>query len=647
MGELTESVIAEAANICASKGRADFFNLLTTKIGSLCQADYAFVCELTSEKLKATTVSLCAHGKIVDNFSYDLAGTPCHDLTLENACSYPSAVAQQFPEDQLLIDMGIEAYVGVALRDMNNQPIGLLVALFEHSISKSDCDKFIKLFQIFELRAAVELEQYRYQEKLSELMIGSSSFDDGDTQEGDCVKNEHASGDTDDRHNYRFIKYQATHDALTGLLNRSEFFQYVDRVAQGRCSSGTVRTLMILDLDDFKEVNEMIGHAEGDRLLKNIAVKLVEKQPDTAVTARLDGDEFGVFVEVGSIEEVNALCKDMLDIFFKPFALNESASHYLSASIGASLCPVTGAPAKTLFMQAEQSLRKAKQSGKHNFEIFDQKLEAELIRQQSIKLRLKNAIVNRDIVPHFQPIIDASTGRTVYVEALARWGDEELGSVFPDEFIPTAERYGLMTELGACVAQQAVECISNFNKTAGIDIGLAVNMSPSEFHQQSIDALLDCVHQNGFPPSLLCVEVTENLMIDDPKLARAKLLRLKEFGAHISMDDFGTGYSSLAYLNNLPFDVLKIDRSFVNDLGKSDNALLLVKTILELAKNLNLRCVAEGVETEEQVGILVELGCRFMQGYYFSKPLTYEALERLVNTGQMTSVSGLRQASRG
>ncbi|MDI3325799.1 EAL domain-containing protein [Pontibacterium granulatum] len=432
---------------------------------------------------------------------------------------------------------------------------------------------------------------------------------------------------TSEKEAQALIAYQATHDALTGMLNRYEFNGQLDRElfkVRVRKNQGAFITL---DVDDFKSINDTQGHSIGDVLLQMIAKRIKDCVREGDIIARLGGDEFAIFTEFTDMHIVEQLISDLLDAFRPAFEF-EALRLRCNTSIGVSIFPQDAVDSHELFKCSDQALYEAKNSGGATYAFFTPELRVAAERHQEVRLRLADAIEQGLIEVKYQPIVNLVSGRMVRVEALARWTDEVLGPVRPDEFIEIAEHSGLIQLLGCQIAEIAINDLARINTHLNQPIGVSINRSPQEFVElaDEYDVLPDLAKQAGVSPDLISIELTESLMMKDPVLAQRQLSQLKEAGFKLSLDDFGTGYSSLAYLKNFPFDVLKVDRSFVNDITEDEGDYVLVKTILEMAKNLGMHSVAEGVETEGQLALVEQLGCECVQGYFYSPAVSVEEL---------------------
>lgn len=415
-------------------------------------------------------------------------------------------------------------------------------------------------------------------------------------------------------------------DSLTGLPNRRLVLDRLDHAMASRNKTGYEGALLFLDVDDFKVVNDTLGHDIGDQLLQMFARRLERGLLSTDTAGRLGADEFVLIVEdlATSADESLVRVRDMAEALRQqlnqPFDL--SGTDYVCAvSIGIAMFSDARADdVEALLKAADLALNAAKNEG-NAVRFFNPEMQIEVTRRTRIEAALRRALQADNLSLHLQPQIDA-TGHVFSMEALLRWHDPELGQVPPDDFIPVAETCGLIVPLGEWVLSRACEMLASW-RTDDImsSLTLAVNISPRQFHHAGfVDHILDCLKRNEVDGARLELEVTEGLLIEDVEVTVAKMDRLREHGIRFSLDDFGTGYASLGYLKRLPLTQLKIDQSFVRDLLLDPNDEAIVRTILALGQSLDLRVLAEGVETRELADRLQEMGCQFFQGYFFSRP---------------------------
>jgi diguanylate cyclase (GGDEF)-like protein len=427
------------------------------------------------------------------------------------------------------------------------------------------------------------------------------------------------------------INFMARHDTLTGLPNRTYFGELANEDLLARKTHGAERmvSLMIIDVDDFKHVNDTFGHIVGDELLMQVALRLRQTLPAEAVLARLGGDEFIIYRGgVGTKEQAQADAEVILGAFAAPFLLSELA---LAANVSIGL--VTSIAAEDglddLMTKADLALYSAKGDGKAKSHMFHAQMDIDYHYRQRLKSDLREAVRLGDLTLAFQPLLDIATRKVISCEALARWDHPELGSIPPSTFIPLAEEMGLISDITAWVIDEAAQQCSQWPG----DVSVAVNISARDFRGADLEALVTAALQrSGLEPERFEVEVTETAVIEERDIAHRVLEALAAKGVAIALDDFGTGYSSLSYLHALPFTKLKIDRSFVADIVTSPRALRLLANVAQLGRDLDLTVIAEGVETEDQLNIMVgHTKVQQVQGYFFSRPLPERDIAELIS----------------
>lgn len=430
----------------------------------------------------------------------------------------------------------------------------------------------------------------------------------------------------------RLIKL-AKYDVLTGLSNRSKFHDFTEGKIAYCAHNNKKLALLFIDIDHFKNINDSMGHDAGDELLVSIAERLRRCIRETDLVARIGGDEFAItLLEMGSPNQVTKIVQHILEVLSKPFFI-QSREINVSASIGISLYPESGSDIKTLTKTADTAVHQAKADGRNTYRFFSTEIQNRVIEQHTLELALKKALVNDEFFIHYQPLIDALSGRVVGLEALMRWQHEDWPNIGPHRFIPVAEECGLLPALGKWVLLNACKQGVSWLKDDAIafDYPISVNLSPKQLnHSDFVEVLLDVLTETQIPPKNLVLELTETAVMQNPELAISILGKINSAGVKLAVDDFGTGYSSLNYLKQLPISKLKIDRSFVNDIGVDQNGEAIVKAILALAHSLNLEVVAEGVEEQFQVDFLRGHECEVLQGYFFSRPLAVDAISDLL-----------------
>ena len=413
------------------------------------------------------------------------------------------------------------------------------------------------------------------------------------------------------------IAHMAFNDALTGLPNRFFLREQLDARLKRSIHTDEVVAILCLDLDGFKNVNDTLGHPVGDKLLVKVSERLSASAPDCFV-ARLGGDEFAIILAgEGDAERCMAIARLLIAQAHEPFEIDGQQA-LIGTSIGIALAPADGKDADALLKNADLALYRAKQDGRGVFRFFEQSLDEEAQSRRQIELDLRVALNRGEFELHFQPIYAADGERVVCFEALVRWNHPKHGLLGPDRFIRIAEESGLMLRLGEWILQEACRQAHSWDQ----DIRVAVNVSPIHFRNPALNSvILQALSNGGVSPSRLEIEITESIFLDPTGDTIAMRHRLRELGVRISLDDFGTGYSSLSYLRNFPFDKIKIDKSFVDDVSNNSSAAAIVQAIVDMASALGMETTAEGVESIEQLQTLRGQGCSSIQGYLLGRPL--------------------------
>ena len=442
------------------------------------------------------------------------------------------------------------------------------------------------------------------------------------------------------------INFMARHDTLTALPNRTYFGELATEDMEARRFAGAqprLVSLMIIDIDDFKHVNDTFGHIVGDELLMQVANRLRQTLPAEAVLARLGGDEFVIYRgAVGDAAQAQADATAILGAFANPFRL-EGLTLSVTVSVGLATSAIASEALDDLMTKADLALYSAKGDGKARSQLFHAQMDIDYHYRQRLKSDLRDAVQQGALALSFQPLIDIASRKVVTCEALARWNHPELGPIPPSTFIPLAEEMGLISEITAWVIGRAVEQCGSWPG----DVGVAVNISARDFRANDLGRLVeDALTRSGLDPARLEIEVTETAVIEEREIAHRVLSDLAAKGIAIALDDFGTGYSSLSYLNALPFTKLKIDRSFVADIASNPRSLRLLANVAKLGRDLDLTVIAEGVETEEQLNaMMAHTEIQQVQGYFFSRPLPERDIGELIgrlNAGQVSPQANLR-----
>jgi diguanylate cyclase (GGDEF)-like protein/PAS domain S-box-containing protein len=431
------------------------------------------------------------------------------------------------------------------------------------------------------------------------------------------------------------IRHQATHDALTGLPNRNLLHDRLQRVILGARRNGEIAAVAFIDLDQFKFVNDSLGHQIGDELLKVVAARIQSCMRTNDMVARQGGDEFVIVLGARkNREDMTDMMQRVLACVAEPWVVN-GLELQVTCSIGVTLYPNDALDAETLLRHADSAMYRAKELGRNNFQYFTAEMNLHATERLEVLNSLRYAVANNEFLLHYQPKIDLSTGKVVGAEALLRWQSAARGLVPPGDFIPLAEESGFIIAIGEWVLRTV--CAQNvaWQRAGHSALPISVNLSPRQLASDDIvDVVADVLRSTGLEPRYLELEITETAVMREVDKSLTTLVKLKELGVKISIDDFGTGHSSLNYLKRFPVDTLKIDQAFVRDITADKDDAAIVVAVISLAHVLNLRVVAEGVETEEQRQFLMENHCDEVQGFYFGRPMPQGEFVQAVLSGQ-------------
>jgi len=430
------------------------------------------------------------------------------------------------------------------------------------------------------------------------------------------------------------IQHLAFHDALTGLPNRLLFHTRIEESLADAQAKGAAIAVMCLDLDHFKNVNDSLGHAAGDALLRIVGDRLLECVREGDTVARLGGDEFGiVLANLNDAEFATTLAWRIISALHQSVDLSGHQA-VIGTSIGIAISPTDGTDGDELLKNADLALYRAKADGRGTFRFFEAEMDARAQARRSLEIDLRQATAKGELELHYQPQVHLETNAVTGFEALVRWRHPQRGLVPPEEFIPLAEETGIITEIGEWVLRQACTDAMKWPDSTKV----AVNVSPAQFRDRDLaQQIAEILAETGCPPTRLEIEITESLLLRDANAKLSTLDELRRLGLRVSMDDFGTGFSSLSNLRSFPFDKIKIDRSFVRELDRSPDSAAIVRAVLGLGRSLGISTCAEGVETAEQMAALREQGCTEVQGFYLSTPKPLEEVTAMLGTGATAS----------
>jgi diguanylate cyclase (GGDEF)-like protein len=433
--------------------------------------------------------------------------------------------------------------------------------------------------------------------------------------------------------------YQAMHDPLTGLPNKALLLDRVGNSLSRRRPPGHAAVLMFLDLDDFKRVNDSLGHSAGDQVLVSLTERLVKSVRSGDSVAHFGGDEFAILLEAKDPEEAIAAANRILADLAKPFAI-EGREVKFTASVGIALAKSNEMQPEELMRNAFTALHTAKERGRAEIAVFEESMHSSALSRLDLEQELRHAVDNQGLDVYFQPLMNLSDLTVHGFEALVRWIHPEKGVISAFHFIPLAEEAGLTPKIDRMVLKRTCAKVRDLNNTMFADRPAAahVNLSPNSIRQPDfVKNLANDLAESGLNPEQLVLEITEGVMMQDVEQAASRLRAIKSLGVKLALDDFGTGYSSLSYLRSFPVDVVKIDKVFVDEIETDKGASALVQAILRLGLGLTFEVVAEGIETEEQLKSLLELGCLYGQGYYLAHPLSSPDLAKFLETVRSAS----------
>ncbi len=573
----TEETFRQLADVLTQSGYPDFLPTLVQRIAHLLDVEFCLIADTTLNAAEATTIALWGNGQLLDNISYPLKGTPCETVPEREPCLYQQGVCQAFPDDKLLVDLGVESYLGMPILNTSGQKLGILSIMAAKALPRPDISR--EVLRIAAAQVGAELERSQSE---------------------------------------RFIRKLTYRDAVTQLPNRAHLLEKLQnwpRVDGNRAGLG----IALIDISRFKELNDLFSFKVGDEILTAAAKRMRDDLPESCYLARYSADQFALLSPVYSVRELEQLCRQVQKLFMWPFHC-ASRDFALNVNLGCALVTAEELNGPELLRFASIALAEAKSSGS-GLKVFEPSMSQALSERQKVLEKFMLALRSGKLSLNYQPQLDLASGQLSGAEALCRWYDDEWGWVSPDTFIPLAEERGLMPELGNWVMQTACRQLNLWQqKGYRLPGRLSVNVSARQLdNEQLVSDFAVC--SSGIAPTQIELEVTESLIMRNPEQSLRQMAELEAMGFSWAIDDFGTGYSSLAYLTRFRASTLKIDRAFINNIPGDHHHNMVVKTILAMAKSLDMLTIAEGVETAEQAAYLLQLGCARAQGYYFGKPV--------------------------
>lgn len=696
----------------------NFFDEICMSLSRAIEANFVFIATIDEAKKNATSIAVANNGLKADNFTYKLKDTPCTEVVNGSISTFSCNVQHFYPDDQLLVDMNIDGYVGIPLRTSKGKINAILVALFEDKIS--NVIEVEVLFLLFSGLIEKELHKDSYQKTIefSKNLIENvheavmvcdknkyityinpsftrmTGYTQTDIQDktpkilssakqskafyqdiwATINKSGHWQGEIWNKrkdgseylewlsitaivdefdqltHYTSFfsditkqhiakekIKFQDSYDGLTKLANKQTLFTFIDqsvRQYSNHPECSTPAALLVIDINLFKKFNSVYSHAFGDEVLIQVANRLQSLIRASDIVARTSGDHFALFINhLSDDNSIVHFIDKVTRAFMNPFLI-DGLNITITLSIGVAYFRQDALDVHGLFEKAEQAMFSAKNNGQNAYGFYSKKLSDKASIEEALKLSLESAIENDEFSVVYQPIISLKNQAATKLEALVRWNNNGLW-VSPVTFIPIAEKFGLISKIGDLVLNKVCIELKNLKKMGFADIVINVNRSIYEFPTDVNNTeWLDIISKYNLNPENICFELTESALAPENNGCITLLNNLQDAGCTIALDDFGTGYSSLSYLRRFPINILKIDRSFISDMTKVKGGIVLVSAIISMAKALGISVVAEGVELKKEVDILVSLGCDYIQGYYFSKPLKPELLPQYLTDFQ-------------
>lgn len=587
----------ELLNDTLSLDGTDLLNKTTSELSRVSKSFCTCVIELDPFTSKPTLLaSSSTHRLHRETYAYPLARSTCTLITKteQDSIVCASNACDANPQEQYIIDHGIESYIAVPLKTHTGEVLGVLLSAYTAELNDDQCEEFVYYHKLFANLIAHSLRA-KWLSARSDTLVEQ-------------------------------LSYEVSHDNLTGLLNRSFLSDKLERLNE---LQNEPFTLAYIDIDNFKSINDLYGNYIGDQIIKFVANTIKETVKDKQLAFRISGDEFAFITLSGDPFE---LCYALIDNLERGY---KDPAHNIKFSVSIGLARNNGhnITSDQIILNASLALKECKQSRHTNIQCYDTHLSAQYYRRALIIDALrqeleKDSLTHSEIYVVAQPIVDMSNKKWDYFEILARWQSKTLGPIYPIEFIEAAEQSGLIVELGERIVELACQAKQKLEKGLGHNIKLSINCSAHELNNSNryLQHILSTIRKYEFAPQDFTIELTETVLLSQTEEVKDILNKLRLLGFRVALDDFGTGYSSLNYIHSYPIDCIKIDATFIRNMQTSETAERVVWLIVQLANQLGVSLVAEGVEDQQALDKLTAMGCPMIQGYYFSRPETPEAL---------------------
>ncbi|WP_159737345.1 putative bifunctional diguanylate cyclase/phosphodiesterase [Vibrio atypicus] len=585
--KLIPSISLDVINRTLSLDGSELLDEATLLLHKHYKSNCTCLIEIDRLNTRATTLSFACGDQLQSSIQYSLTGTPCAVVSKSELdfVLYENSVCEQFPDDHYLQEQGLQAYLGIPLRSEQGEVLGVLLSTFS--------------------RALIDPQEMIYYHKLFARLVVHNLRAKWLSARSDSLVNQ--------------LSYEVSHDNLTGLLNRSFLADKLERLTE---VGNNPFTLAYVDIDNFKSINDLYGNYIGDQIIKFVANTIEETTKDKQLSFRIAGDEFAFISMSGDPFE---LCNQIICKLEKGYR-DPAHNIKVKISIGLARHNSHSLSADQIMLNASLALKECKQSRQLNIQCYDTHLSAQYYRRamviDALRSELDKSTQHNEIYVVAQPIVSRNSDKWTYFEILARWNSEALGAISPIEFIEAAEQSGLIIELGERIVELACEAKKTLEQGLNHKVKLGLNCSAHELNNANryLQHLLATISQYGFSPDEFTIELTETVLLSRTKEVKIILDKLRLLGFTVALDDFGTGYSSLNYIHSYPIDCIKIDATFIRNMLSNETAESVVWLIIQLAKQLQVSLVAEGVEDQEALEKLYAMGCEQIQGYYFSRP---------------------------